>query len=206
MVAQSNLRVRMKQYQPLADWSHDRTSRQFNFPGHSLSCLMLIMALVGCSSMPGTAVSSDRDVTVAQNPSAVRPMTDTSRQELPIAAQMKVGEKVIQLEVAQTPQQQQIGLMNRTQLPDDRGMLFPFDPPRPVAFWMKNTLIPLDMIFLRDGQVAHLARNVPPCQADPCPTYGTPVEIDQVIELRGGRAAELGIKPGDRLIVQPLSR
>jgi hypothetical protein len=116
-----------------------------------------------------------------------------------------VGEAIIQLEVAETPQQQQIGLMNRTQLADDRGMLFPFDPPRPVAFWMKNTLIPLDMVFVRNNQVAYVARNVPPCKADPCSTYGTPVEIDQVIELRGGRAAELGIKPGDRLVVQPIS-
>ncbi|MGI0488453.1 DUF192 domain-containing protein [Pantanalinema rosaneae CENA516] len=195
----------MKQYPLLANGSHDRARWPFNVSGQSLSCLILVMALVGCSSLPGTAVSSDREVPVAQDPAAVSPVTDPLTQELPISAQVKVGERVIQLEVAQTPQQQQIGLMNRTQLPDDRGMLFPFDPPRPIAFWMKNTLIPLDMIFLRNGQVAHIARNAAPCKADPCPTYGTPIEIDQVIELRGGRAAELGIKPGDRLEVQPLS-
>lgn len=196
----------MKQCQQLMNWFIDRPSRQVKFCLNLASPLLLVIVLAGCTSMPGSAVSSNGDGTVAQDLSAASPIASGPRQELPITAQMKVGEKVIQLEVAQTPDQQQIGLMNRTELPDDRGMLFPFTPPRPVAFWMKNTLIPLDMIFLRDGKVAHVARNVPPCKAEPCPTYGTPVAIDQVIELRGGRATELGIQPGDRLLVQPLSQ
>lgn len=127
-------------------------------------------------------------------------------QVLPITAQAQIGQQVINLEVAQTPRQQAMGLMYRQSLAPDRGMLFAFEPPRPVSFWMKNTKISLDMIFLRQGKVMAIAANVPPCTATPCPVYGPerPVAIDQVIELRGGRAAELGLVVGDRIIVKPL--
>jgi uncharacterized membrane protein (UPF0127 family) len=108
-----------------------------------------------------------------------------------------MGNELIELEIAKTPEQQQIGLMYRTSLADNRGMLFPFSPPRPVSFWMKNVSINLDMIFLRDGVIQAIESNVPPCQNDPCTTYGPNVEIDQVIELRGGRSAELKLKQGD---------
>ncbi|MDY7014675.1 MAG: DUF192 domain-containing protein, partial [Cyanobacteriota bacterium] len=111
-----------------------------------------------------------------------------------------LGGETIELEVTQTPQQQALGLMFRDRLPDNRGMLFVFEPAQPVGFWMKNVKIPLDMIFLRDGIVRAIA-SVPPCTSDPCPTYGPEEPIDQVIELRGGRAAELGLKEGDRAIV-----
>jgi len=92
--------------------------------------------------------------------------------------------------------------MYRDELPADRGMLFPFNPPLQVGFWMKNVRIPLDMIFMARGEVKWIARNVPPCKADPCPTYGPSMPIDQVIELRGGRAAELGLKEGDRIEIE----
>jgi uncharacterized membrane protein (UPF0127 family) len=105
----------------------------------------------------------------------------------------------INLEVAETPEQQELGLMYRTALPDDRGMLFPFSPPRPVTFWMKNTPVALDMVFLLKGVVKYIAASTPPCKFDPCPTYGTNTPIDQVIELRAGRADQLGLKVGDHL-------
>jgi uncharacterized protein len=124
-------------------------------------------------------------------------------QELPITAQAQIGDKTIDLEVANTPQQQAIGLMYRTAIAPNRGMLFPFNPPRPVTFWMKNVAIPLDMLFLgKDGEVLAIAADVPPCTTDPCPFYGpenTPV--DYVLELGGGRAAELGIQVGDRIAI-----
>jgi uncharacterized membrane protein (UPF0127 family) len=129
-------------------------------------------------------------------------------QVLPISAQAKIGQQVINLEVAQTPRQQALGLMYRRSLAPNQGMLFAFDPPRPVSFWMKNTKIPLDMIFLRQGKVMAIVANVPPCTATPCPVYGPepPVAIDQVIELRGGRSAELGLAVGDRVSVTPLPK
>ncbi|MGB3509975.1 MAG: DUF192 domain-containing protein [Microcoleaceae cyanobacterium] len=126
-------------------------------------------------------------------------------QALPITAEAIISNQKINLEVAKTPQEKAIGLMYRNFLPDDRGMLFSFNPPRQTNFWMKNCLISLDMIFIRSGIVRAIAENVPPCVADPCPTYGPNVPIDQVIELRGGRAAELELKVGDRIVIKPNS-
>lgn len=124
-------------------------------------------------------------------------------QMLPIAAETQMAGHRILLEVTRTPQEQAIGLMYRTSLAPDRGMLFAFEPPRPVSFWMKNVVISLDMVFLRNGEVKAIAANVPPCNTTPCPTYGpAEIAIDQVIELRGGRAAELGLKLGDRVSVK----
>jgi uncharacterized protein len=101
------------------------------------------------------------------------------------------------VEVARTPEQQEHGLMERRALAPDAGMLFPFDPPRPASFWMRNTLIPLDMLFIRpDGTIARVAANA-------VPRSETPVAVEEtltaVLELKGGRAAELGIREGDRV-------
>ena len=120
-------------------------------------------------------------------------------QLLPISVNTIVGDRAIGLEVAKTPQEQATGLMFRTELPEDRGMFFPIDPPRNVRFWMKNVLIELDMVFLREGVVQAIIPNVPPCLSETCPNYGPDVPVDGVIELRGGRAAQLGLKVGDRI-------
>jgi uncharacterized membrane protein (UPF0127 family) len=120
-------------------------------------------------------------------------------QLLPVSVNTILGAGGIGLEVAQTPQEQAIGLMFRTELPDDRGMLFPIAPPRNVRFWMRNVQIALDMIFLREGIVQAIIPNVPPCFSDTCPSYGPDFPVDGVIELKGGRAAQLGLKIGDRI-------
>jgi hypothetical protein len=126
-------------------------------------------------------------------------------QTLPISAQAIIAGRIIELEVAQTQQQQATGLMYRITLPDNRGMLFSFDSPQPIRFWMKNVRIPLDMIFLKDGEVKAIAASVPPCTAEPCPTYGPGTAVNQVIELRGGRAAELGVKVNDKVNIKFLN-
>jgi uncharacterized membrane protein (UPF0127 family) len=101
------------------------------------------------------------------------------------------------VEIARTQQEQATGLMNRSELAPDRGMIFPFDPPRDASFWMKNTLIPLDMIFVRtDGSIANIAANTVPLSLEPVLSEGP---VGAVLELAGGRAAELGIKPGDKV-------
>ncbi|KGF73715.1 hypothetical protein DO97_12935 [Neosynechococcus sphagnicola sy1] len=123
-------------------------------------------------------------------------------QTLPITAQTQVGNQIIRLEVAQTPEQKSLGLMYRSALAADQGMLFPFEPAQVVNFWMRNVSISLDMVFLYQGQVKAIAANVPPCQQPSCPTYGPSGLVDQVVELRGGRAAELGLQVGDRLPIE----
>ena len=101
------------------------------------------------------------------------------------------------VEVARTPEQQAQGLMNRESLGPDRGMIFPYDPPVAASFWMKNTLIPLDMIFIRaDGIIARIEANTVPLSLDPV-AAGEPVAA--VLELAGGRSAELGIGEGAKV-------
>ncbi|AFZ44629.1 protein of unknown function DUF192 [Halothece sp. PCC 7418] len=151
-----------------------------------LSCLLLI----GCTP-------SDRSIANSE-----RPATESLAQELPITAEVEIGGETIKLEVANTPKQQAIGLMYREEMPKNRGMLFPMDPPRVPRFWMKNVEVTLDMIFVRNGKVSAIAHQVPPCEEDPCPTYSPDVVIDQVIELQGGRAQELGLEIGDSISVQ----
>jgi uncharacterized membrane protein (UPF0127 family) len=101
------------------------------------------------------------------------------------------------VEVARTPEEQRRGLMYREALAADRGMIFPYEPPQPASFWMKNTLIPLDIIFIRaDGTIARIAANTTPMSLEPIPSLEP---VSAVLEIAGGRAAELGIKPGDRV-------
>ena len=101
------------------------------------------------------------------------------------------------VEVARTPEQQERGLMFRQSLGDNQGMIFPYDPPVPASFWMKNTLIPLDIIFIRpDGRIANIEANTVPLSLQP--VYAVE-PVGAVLELAGGRAAELGIKPGDKV-------
>ena len=101
------------------------------------------------------------------------------------------------VEIARTMEEQNYGLMNRSTLGPDRGMIFPYDPPQAVAFWMKNTLIPLDIIFVAPGgTILNIAANATPLSLEALPSAG-PVEA--VLEIAGGRAAELGIKAGDRV-------
>lgn len=98
---------------------------------------------------------------------------------------------VFNVEVARTDEEQDRGLMFRTNLPADGGMIFPFDKPRIGSFWMKNTLIPLDMVFIRaDGSIDRIAENTIPESLEPVVSGG---EVSAVLELAGGTAAKLGI-------------
>ena len=105
----------------------------------------------------------------------------------------------LKVEVADTSQSRETGLMCRTRLAPDGGMLFDFKRPTDgVGFWMHNTLIPLDIIFIRpDGEVLSIARNARPLDDSPLPAGG---QIRGVLEIAGGRAAQLGLLPGDRVV------
>jgi uncharacterized membrane protein (UPF0127 family) len=85
--------------------------------------------------------------------------------------------------------------MFRTEMGADEGMIFPMDPPRDAAFWMKNTVIPLDIIFIgTDRRILNVAANTVPYSESPVISAGV---TSAVLELNAGRAAELGIGPGD---------
>ena len=101
------------------------------------------------------------------------------------------------VEVARTPDEQAQGLMFRNSVPPDRGMIFPYDPPVQVSFWMKNTLVPLDILFIGpDGTIGRIAANTTPMSLDPVPSIDP---VSAVLEIAGGRAAELGIREGDKV-------
>jgi uncharacterized membrane protein (UPF0127 family) len=127
-------------------------------------------------------------------PALAQPVTfpkDTVTVETATGARHKFN-----VELATTPPQISQGLMFRRQMAADAGMLFLFDP-HPAVFWMKNTYIPLDMIFIGvDGRILNIAERTIPLTETPVPATGM---TRAVLEVNGGTAARLGIKPGDRV-------
>ena len=109
------------------------------------------------------------------------------------------GRYKLMVEVAATERTREYGLMCRKIVAPDRGMLFDFKAPmQNVAFWMRNTLIPLDIVYIRpDGTVVSIAKNVPPLDETPVPAGGI---VLGVLELAAGRADQLGLQPGDRVL------
>ena len=109
----------------------------------------------------------------------------------------KSGVHAFTVELATNDAERERGLMFRKELPEGRGMLFDFVEERPVAFWMHNTYIPLDMIFIRaDGSILHIAENTEPLSDRLIPSGGS---VRAVLEVIGGTARKLGIAPGDRV-------
>jgi uncharacterized membrane protein (UPF0127 family) len=107
------------------------------------------------------------------------------------------------VEFADTDERRALGLMYRTQLAADAGMLFDFKRDQDVAMWMRNTRIPLDMLFItRDGRVANIAQRTVPFSEASIPSAGP---VRAVLELNGGTAERLGLKAGDR-VIHPLFR
>ncbi len=101
------------------------------------------------------------------------------------------------VELALTPQDQAKGLMHRTSLAEDAGMLFYFDMPREQSFWMKNTLISLDLIFItQEGVIHHIHKNAIPKDETPLPSKGVVVSV---LEINGGLSDKLKIKAGDKV-------
>lgn len=106
----------------------------------------------------------------------------------------------IYVEVVADDDTRQQGLMFRDHLAADRGMIFFFPESGEYPFWMKNTLIPLDMIWIDEGRrIAHISHDVPPCKADPCPSYPPNARAKYVLELAAGVAAKHHLKDGDAL-------
>jgi uncharacterized membrane protein (UPF0127 family) len=113
-----------------------------------------------------------------------------------------VQEKPFRVEIADTPEKHARGLMFRRCLKSDYGMLFVFAEEDIRSFWMKNTLVPLDMVFLNsDRQVVDLFDGVPPCRHDPCPSYTSALPARYVLEVAGGTAKKLKVKIGDRVFI-----
>jgi hypothetical protein len=116
-----------------------------------------------------------------------------------LTIETQAGDITLSVEVAARPEKRETGLMNRTELAPDAGMLFVYPRDRAVALWMKNTLIPLDMLFIDDaGVIQFIKRKAQPHDLTPVPGPNG-IAARAALEVNGGRAAELGIEVGDRI-------
>ena len=150
------------------------------------------LALLAASLLPACAPDAVQAKVQAARPPAVRvgPLE-------PLAIVTHDGRIPFKVELADNEAERERGLMFRRAMPSDQGMLFDFKTPRPVYFWMKNTYLPLDMVFIaRDGRIVAIAANTTPLSEAP---VGPGVPVMAVLELNAGRAAALGILPGDRV-------
>lgn len=126
------------------------------------------------------------------------------REALAMLPTVKLGDQEVKLEVAASAAEIQHGLMFRTSMPEMQGMVFLFHPARQVAFWMYHTLIPLDMLFIKDGKIIKICKQVPPCKSEDtskCPQYPSDgfVTVTEVVEVNGGYCDRHGVKEGDAI-------
>ena len=157
-----------------------------------LSAILTFGVLASCASATGGG--KDPSGCNAGAPQAIS-AADLDQVQLCVKSNSKTHSFIV--EVAETSQQQAKGMMFRTELPDNRGMLFPFVEVRMASFWMKNTVIPLDIIFIRpDGVIENIAENAEPYSTIPIESTAP---VAAVLELRGGLTAEMGISAGDRV-------
>lgn len=130
------------------------------------------------------------------------PYLSTRPQHLEVKARTTIDDTSILLEVADTPGELSKGLKFRKELPQNRGMLFDLGKRhKNVPFWMHQVKIPLDIIYLDNGIITHIAANSPPCNANSsriCPIYKAP-SATHVIELNAGKTASLNLQVGDRI-------
>ncbi len=104
----------------------------------------------------------------------------------------------IKAEVADTDTKRSVGLMYRKGLTQDAGMLFVYADEAPRSFWMKNTLIPLDIIFISgEFKIVYIAQNVAPCEQTPCSRYSSGAPVKYVLEVNAGLIPNIGLAPGD---------
>ncbi len=116
--------------------------------------------------------------------------------------QMCYQEQCFQLEIADTPEKRELWLMFRESLSENQGMLFVFDKPDFWSFWMRNTLIPLDIIWLNEENQVVDFISAPPCKEAQCPSYFPKAEAIQGIELNSGIVAKLGLQIGEKVEVR----
>ena len=115
----------------------------------------------------------------------------------PLEIVTKSGVRVFNVEVAVTPAEHEVGLMNRRELPRGTGMLFDFGEPQMASFWMKDTYVPLDMLFIAaDGTILGIAEDTTPLSLQPIMSPGP---VKAVLEVLAGTSRRQGISPGDRV-------
>ena len=153
-----------------------------------------LLAVLGASCGRDADPAPGTLATVTSDPKPAKAKASTEPQ---VTFESEAGPIVVELEVVSTPAKIQRGLMHRRHLPPNRGMLFVFSSERVRSFWMKNTLIPLDMLFVKaDMTVAGIERNTVPLSLE-SRSIGVPTQY--VIEVNGGWTAKHGVEPGSKI-------
>ena len=170
----------------------------------ALVCLLAFLGVAACggeeSSLPTTTVSSPQATTSDEEAT-----TSTQETTGPVVLLETAGggEVVVPVEVADSPDEREVGLMNRASLPKDAGMIFLFDDDSSGGFWMKNTLIPLSIAFAdAEGTIVSIL-DMEPCEADPCEIYDPGVPYRSALEVNQGAFDGWGVQVGDRLTLEP---
>lgn len=158
--------------------------------GSAAAATVLAVALSACSSL---ARSSDNVPAQAVQAPSRHPVSGLPVIDLTVTHGRQMHH--FRVELAASPDEQAKGLMFRTAMAPDEGMIFPMNNGQPASFWMRNTVIPLDIIFINlDGHISNIAANAKPYDETPLLSVGV---VKGVLELNGGRAKQLGIGPGD---------
>jgi uncharacterized membrane protein (UPF0127 family) len=145
----------------------------------------LACATLACISLGGAPALADDGITHAQAQLRLEPLKIVTKR----------GVFRFQAEIADTATSQEVGLMYRPKLARDRGMLFEMGGPQEASFWMEHCAHPLDMLFIKaDGRILSIARNTTPFSLNPINSGGPVVAV---LEIRGGRASEMGAQAGD---------
>jgi uncharacterized protein len=154
----------------------------------ALQCLAVTLVLSACA-------------TAAQPPSASTSAVPAQLKGFPrdrLVIQRATGRDVFQIWIADTPDRHLQGLMWLKQLAPDQGMLFLLESPRPFSLWMKNTYVPLDMLFLdENGRISGITRRTTPLSTDIIPSPGN---VSAVLEILAGESDRRGIEVGDRVL------
>ncbi len=158
--------------------------------------LLLVLAAVGCAGCAGGGNGGEAErMTTA---TATGPVFERGT----VVIESAGGDIEVDVEIAETPVQQQLGLMHRESLAREAGMVFLFGEETRGGFWMKNTLIPLSIAFFdADGRILRIL-DMEPCEADPCPAYDPRVAYRGALEVNKGAFQRWGVAPGDRIRVE----
>jgi uncharacterized protein len=169
-----------------------------------LIAFVLLLAACGgdeASSPPTTTVSGPEATSTEES----EPPTTSEPEETGPVVRIEAaegGEVVVPVEIADSPEERQVGLMNRESLPEDAGMIFLFDEDETGGFWMKDTLIPLSIAFVdADGTIVSIL-DMEPCEADPCEIYEPGVTYRSALEVNQGAFSRWGVQEGDRLTLE----
>ena len=167
-----------------------------------LASLVLALGAAGCGGDDDSGGDDAVTTRATDETTTAETETETGSDELErgtVTIETTQGPVRVDVEIADSDEERQVGLMNRESLPEDAGMLFVFEGDVDFGFWMKNTLIPLSIAFAdADGEIVRIL-DMEPCEADPCTVYEPGATYRTALEVNQGAFADWGVAEGDRL-------